>query len=681
MKKLLQTTISAALLLSAACNAPEPPAPYGAIPSPLQVQWQKMEYYMFVHFGPNTFTDVEWGHGNEDPKVFNPSRLDCRQWARVAKDAGMKAIIVTAKHHDGFCLWPSKFSTHTVRESAWKGGKGDLLRELSDACREYGLKFGIYISPWDRNHPTYGTDEYNRVFAGTLAEALTGYGPVFEQWFDGANGEGPNGKRQEYDWTAFRDVVREHQPEALIFGGPCRQLRWVGNEAGYAGETNWATLTPDNKIIDAADFHVLGTGTENGTQWLPAEVDVSIRPGWFYSASTDDKVKSVAKLLDIYHSSVGRNGNLLLNVPPDRRGLIHPNDSTRLMELRKALDEAFAHNLAKNASVKADATRGNSSKYKAANLIDGNFESYWTTDDDRRQASLDVDLGAEREFNRIVLQEYIPLGQRVKSFVVECGDGTQWREIAKQTTVGYKRILRFPTVKARAVRIKIEDALACPVLSEIGVYKAPELLSPVNIVRNKNGDVTIFCESKDPVIRYTTDGGEPDLGSPLYGAPIPLPRGGIVKAKAYVDNNSRSSETAVEEFDLAHAKWSLADAEGRGSDRAIDDNPLSAYTLPEKRNAVTVNLGEELSLKGFTYTPVVGSKGNVYRYNLYLSTDGKKWNKIKGNASFDNIANNPVKQFVRFDRPTKASMLKLEALETVEPGQRVSIGDIGILSL
>ncbi|MDR2466383.1 MAG: alpha-L-fucosidase [Prevotellaceae bacterium] len=680
MKRLLQTAILAGMLFALACNAPEPPAPYGAIPSPLQVQWQKMEYYMFVHFGPNTFTDVEWGHGNEDPKVFNPSQLDCRQWARIAKDAGMKAIIVTAKHHDGFCLWPSKFSTHTVRESSWKDGKGDLLRELSDACRGFGLKFGIYISPWDRNHPTYGTDEYNKVFAGTLAEALAGYGQVFEQWFDGANGEGPNGKRQEYDWPAFRDAVRRHQPEALIFGGPCRELRWVGNEAGYAGETNWATLTPNDRIIDAAENDVLGSGMENGTQWLPAEVDVSIRPGWFYSASTDDKVKSLAKLMDIYYSSVGRNGNLLLNVPPDRRGLIHPNDSTRLMELRKALDEAFAVNLAQKASIKADATRGNSAGFKAANLIDGNFDSYWATDDNRRQASLEIDFGAEREFNRLVLQEYIPLGQRVKSFAVDCGDGKQWREIARQTTIGYKRILRFPTVKSRAVRIRIEDALACPALSEIGVYKAQELLSPVNIVRSKKGEVTIFCDSKDPLIRYTTDGSEPSAASPLYSAPVPLPRGGTIKAKAYVDNDSRSSETAVAEFGLAHAKWSLTDAEGRGSDRAIDDNPLSAYILPEKRNTLTVNFGEELSLKGFTYTPVVGSKGNIRRYNLYSSSDGKKWNKIKTNASFDNIANNPVKQFVRFEQPVKASLLRLEAVETVEAGSRVSIGDIGIMN-
>ncbi len=666
-------------LIFAGCTAPEPPAPYGAIPSPLQVQWQQMEYYMFIHFGPNTFTDMEWGHGNEDPKIFNPSHLDCRQWARIAKDAGMKAIIITAKHHDGFCLWPSQYSTHTVRESAWKDGKGDVLRELSDACKEYGLKFGVYLSPWDRNHPTYGTDEYNQVFANTLTEALSNYGPVFEQWFDGANGEGPNGKLQVYDWELFRDVVYKLQPDALIFGSPYRNIRWVGNERGYAGETNWATFTPDNSI-DGASTDVLGSGTENGKEWLPAEVDVSIRPGWFYSSSTDDKVKSLGKILDIYYSSVGRNSNLLLNVPPDRRGLIHPNDSVRLMELRRTLDETFAVNLAKGAKLTADHTRGQSSKYGAKNLTDEKFDTYWTTDDNQLSASVEIDFGKGQTFNRLMLQEYIPLGQRVKAFSAEYWDGTAWQLIVRQTTIGYKRILCFPMVTTQKLKINIEESLACPLLSEIGIYKAPEILSPVTIIRNKTGEVTISCESKDPVIRYTLDGSEPTVTSERYATPFALPAGGTVMAKAFINNNTQRSETVRENFDIASTKWSVVSPEERGMDRAIDGNPYSVCTLPEKQAAIAINMGEELLLNGFSYHPVNGSSGNIYRYNFYTSNDGKKWNKIKGNASFDNIRNNPIPQFVRFGQPAKASYIKLEAIETVEPGKRVTIGEIGVIT-
>ena len=481
----IAVAVAAAIMLWTSCgNAPEPPAPYGALPTPLQVEWQKMEYYMFIHFGPNTFTDMEWGHGNEDPKIFNPAKLDCRQWAATAKAAGMKAIIITAKHHDGFCLWPSEYSTHTVRESAWKDGKGDILRELSDACNEYGLKLGVYLSPWDRNHPTYGTDEYNDVFANTLTEALSNYGPVFEQWFDGANGEGPNGKRQVYDWDKFIGVVRKLQPDAMVFGSPYRTIRWIGNERGYAGETNWATFTPDNSI-DGATRSTLESGTENGKDWQPGEVDVSIRPGWFFSPSTNDKVKSVGKLMGIYYSSIGRNSNLLLNVPPDRHGLIHPNDSTRLMELKKVLDESFKTNLVKGAKAKASHVRGNAKKYAEKNLFDGNYDTYWTTDDRQLSASIEVTLNGTQTFNRIVLQEYIPLGQRVKSFTVEYWDNGEWKPLSKQTTIGYKRILTFPMVTTDKIKLTIDESLACPVLSEIEIYKAVAFLENPVITRNR----------------------------------------------------------------------------------------------------------------------------------------------------------------------------------------------------
>lgn len=464
------------LSIASTALAQKAPAPYGAIPTKHQLEWQDMEYYMFIHFGPNTFTDKEWGHGDEDPKVFNPKKLDARQWARTAKAAGMKAIIITAKHHDGFCLFPSKYSTHTVRESNWKDGKGDVLKELSAACKEYGLKFGVYLSPWDRNHPKYGTAEYNEIFAKTLKEVHTQYGPIFEQWFDGAKGEGE--KKQDYDFKLFNSVVYEHNPQAIIFSDIGPGARWMGNENGVAGQTNWSTLNTDGFGVgaDAPKASVLNTGDEGGKYWIPAEVDVSIRPGWFYSASTDDKVKTLEQLVSIYHTSVGRNGNLLLNVPVDRDGLIHPNDSTRLMELRRYLDASFKTNLAKGKKVIASTEAGK--KYSAQNLTDGNANTYWTTGGMVKNATITIDLGKPTQLNRIVLQEYISLGQRIKSFMVMYWDGKAYKLLDQQTTIGHKRILAFPTITSSKIRIIIAEPKADPVLSEIGVYLAPALPKP-----------------------------------------------------------------------------------------------------------------------------------------------------------------------------------------------------------
>lgn len=666
----------------------KPPAPYGALPSQSQVEWQKMEYYMFIHFGPNTFTDKEWGQGNEDPKIFNPTNLDANQWARTAKAAGMKGIIITAKHHDGFCLWPSKYSTHTVRESAWKDGKGDVLRELSDACKKYGLKFGVYLSPWDRNHPDYGTPEYNQIFANTLDEVLTNYGDVFEQWFDGANGEGPNGKKQVYDWPLFYKTVYKNQPKAIIFSDIGPGCRWVGNENGMASETNWSTLNIKGYGLgtEAPPTSILQTGVEDGEKWIPAECDVSIRPGWFYSPSTNDKVKSVNQLLKIYNASVGRNGNFLLNVPVDRRGLIHANDSIRLMELKKVLDATFAHNLAKAKTATASNTRGKAKEFAAANLLDGNYDSYWTTDDHITQASLTIDLGKQVELNRVVLQEYIPLGQRVKAFSVEYWEGNTFKQLDQQTTIGYKRILAFATIKTSKLRINILDAKASPVLSEIQVYNAPEQLAVPQISRNKNGAVAISSESDDAVIRYTTDGTEPTLLSPVFSNEIDFAKGGIIKAKAFINNGKTFSETVSVDYDLAPVKWKVI-----GSDRdkrmenMVDGNPVSFWMAPENNpsSEVVIDMGEQVNLKGFTYTPRNNPEamGTIYQYNFYVSEDGNNWIKVMNNAAFDNIKNNPVKQLVKFDRSYKVRFIKLESISTTDGNnKRISVAEIGALT-
>lgn len=495
-------------ILSCAEKKVSAPKPYGVTPSSQQVDWQKLEYYMFIHFGPNTFTDKEWGDGAEDPKVFNPTQLDANQWARTAKSAGMKGIIITAKHHDGFALWPSKYSDHTVRESNWKNGKGDVLIELSEACEKHGLKFGVYLSPWDRNHPAYGTKEYNQVFANMLDEVLGNYGKVFEVRFDGANGEGPNGKKQEYNWDLFYRTVYKHNPKAIIFSDVGPDARWIGNENGIAGTTIWSTLNTKGfePGANAPKPDTLNQGNVKGKHWIPGEADVSIRPGWFYSPSTDDEVKSLEHLRNIYYASVGRNSNLLLNVPVNRKGRIPPNDSTRLMEFRKVLDKSFDNNIAQNKKVKASNAQGSNQKYAPENLVDGDYDTYWATVDSVRSASFTIDLGGDVEFNRLVLQEYIPLGQRVKAFNVEIWDGGKFKKLDEQTTIGYKRILRFPMVETSRVRINIVEALASPILSEFKLYKAPEKLRNPEITRGKDGLVNINTGTSTSLITYTTDG-------------------------------------------------------------------------------------------------------------------------------------------------------------------------------
>jgi alpha-L-fucosidase len=468
-------------LLCGACARPQPhatasasaPAPLAPVPTARQLAWQELEFYAFTHFNMDTFTDREWGQGDEDPDLFDPTELDCRQWARVAKEAGMKGIILTAKHHDGFCLWPSKLTVHSVASSKWKGGQGDVLRELSDACREYGLKFGLYLSPWDRNNPAYGTaDDYNAYFAGQLREVLSNYGDVFEVWFDGACGEGPNGKKQVYDWQRFISVVRELQPNAVMFSDVGPDIRWVGNEDGIAGETCWSMISPEGFTpgAGAPPTNVLNAGLERGTHWIPAECDVSIRPGWYYHASQDGEVKSLAKLLDIYYGSVGRNGSMLLNLPVDRRGLVHENDAARLREFRFALDLIFLDDLARGCTAVASNVRGQDERFAAASALDGDAKTYWTTDDGVTSAQLTVTFAKPALVDHAVVAEEIALGQRVESFAISARVGGAWKQIAKATTVGHKRILLFDPVEASAVKLDIRSSRACPTIASFEVY-------------------------------------------------------------------------------------------------------------------------------------------------------------------------------------------------------------------
>ncbi len=462
----------------------------GAVtPTPRQLAWQELEFNAFFHFGVNTFTDREWGDGTEPEEVFNPTALDAGQWAQTCRDAGIRMLILTAKHHDGFCLWSSRYTEHSVKNSPWRGGKGDVVREAADACRAAGLKFGVYLSPWDRNSPLYGTPEYNAYFKNQLTELLTQYGEIGEVWFDGACGEGPNGKRQVYDWTGYIALVRELQPNAVI-GPSGPDVRWVGNEEGLARDTEWSVIGTQHDLEhptfadwnDAFYNHML-SGTEHASQpgtleslaaaprlaWWPSEVDVSIRPGWFYHASEDLRVHPLERLVDIYYRSVGRNNVLLLNLPPDRRGLIHEHDVARLAELRRTLDATFRDDLARHAAVTGSSELPG---HRAGSILDGDPASYWQAEAHDAQPVIELDLGQPVTFNRLRLEEMIATGQRIAAYVLEAWHDGTWKEVCRGATVGHKRLDRFGEVTAQRVRLHITGSRGAPTLRAFGLYRA-----------------------------------------------------------------------------------------------------------------------------------------------------------------------------------------------------------------
>ncbi|SFU37301.1 alpha-L-fucosidase [Pustulibacterium marinum] len=486
MKRIIKniSTVSlASLLLFSCAEEKEVKAPEAVGPTPTkeQLAWQHMELNAFIHFTINTFTDKEWGFGDESPALFNPTDLDVDQWMETLQKAGFKGVILTAKHHDGFALYPSDYTEHDIANSPYKEGKGDLVKEVAQSARKYGLKFGIYLSPWDRNRSDYGEASYVEYYRNQLKEVFTNYGDVFEMWFDGANGgDGYYGganeerridKQNYYDWPTTLEMVSKMQPAVLFFSDAGPDLRWVGNERGEGAETNWNTITPDTLYAGKAGIEdLLQHGSEDGTDWIPAEVNTSIRPGWFYHKKEDSLVKSPQKLFKTYMESVGRGSNLLLNIPPDQRGLFHENDVESLLGFRKILDSVFAENLAENAKVKAANYRGESKTYAPENVLDSDEETYWATDDNVMASSLEIEFSAPKEVNFILLQEYIALGQRVEKFKIEAlVDGT-WKKVTEGTTIGYKRILQFPEVNASAIKVTIESAKASPLISNIEVY-------------------------------------------------------------------------------------------------------------------------------------------------------------------------------------------------------------------
>lgn len=601
-----------------------PPEPILPVPEPKQVEWQQMETYAFIHFGLNTFNDREWGYGDTDPKTFNPTNLDCEQWAQTLVKAGMKGVILTAKHHDGFCLWPFEGTDYSVKNSPWKNGQGNVVKELSEACKKYGLKFAVYLSPWDRHQANYGTPEYLPYFYAQLHDLLTNYGPVFEVWFDGANGgDGWYGgakdirtidRKNYYNYPRIYEMLDSIQPQAIIFsdGGP--GCRWVGNEKGFAGATNWSFLRKEEVHPGYDKSYELQYGHPDGNQWVPAECDVSIRPGWFYHPEEDDRVKSPDQLVDLYYRSVGHNATLLLNFPVDRRGLIHPVDSANAVRFHEMIQQQLKTNLVAGMTPKVSNERGGD--FVASALTDDNFDTYWATEDGVTTADIEFSFDTPTRMNRMMLQEYIPLGQRVKAFVVEYLDKDTWLPVKlneETTTIGYKRLLRFETVETKGMRIRITDARGPLCLSNVGVYDA--------------GNV---------------------------------------------------SDSFVEKVeDIESVPYLLPDVKAEESAKASDKQ--SQTTCFVEGDRLLIDLQEERMVSSLHFLPDQGepNKGLIANYEIRVGTSKEAVNQLVKAGEFSNIQNNPVMQSVFFT-PVKARYIELKATRMIRAGEPMGFAELGV---
>ena len=612
-------------LLLSACNPVKAPEAILPVPEAKQVEWQKMETYAFVHFGLNTFNDREWGYGDSDPKTFNPAKLDCEQWVKTFVESGMKGVILTAKHHDGFCLWPTQLTEYCIRNTPYKNGQGDIVRELSDACKKYGIKFAVYLSPWDRHQANYGTPEYVDYFYKQLHELLTNYGDVFEIWFDGANGgDGWYGgakdsrtidRKTYYQYDRAYEMIDKYQPQAVVFsdGGP--GCRWVGNENGFAGATNWSFLRAGEVYPGYPKYRELQYGHADGNQWVAAECDVSIRPGWFYHPEEDNRVKTVEQLTDLYYRSVGHNATLLLNFPVDRNGLIHPVDSANAVDFHKNIQKQLAHNLLSGVVAEVSDERGG--KYTAKAMTDNDYDTYWATNDGVVSATVEFDLPQQEKVNRMMLQEYIPLGQRVKSFVVEYNKDGQWLPVKlneETTTVGYKRLLRFETVTTDKLRVNFTDARACLCINNVEAYYAGE-----------TADVSF-------------DNAVADIKS------YPFTLVGVDEAEAKKCADKDDTTTCF-----------------------VDGN------------TVVVDLGEEQTVASFHYLPDQSeyNKGLISGYEISVGTDANAINNVVTKGEFSNIKHNPILQSVYFT-PVKARYVMLKAVKMVNEGETMGFAEIGI---
>ena len=707
------------------------------LPRPNQTAWMRLERTFFIHFGPNTFRGVEWGNGREDPSVLNPTELDADQWVRSIKNAGGKMVVLVCKHHDGFNLWPTRYSNHSVASSPWRGGKGSVVREVADAARKYGVELGVYLSPADlyqlRTNPTnpngyygneseklrsviptdpasfktdpsnglkqapgfgsftYHVDDYNRYFLNELYELLTEYGPIREVWFDGANPD-PS-VHEDYDYAAWYDLIRKLQPQAMIFGkGP--DARWIGNESGIGRTTEWSVVPlssspdtfrwPDMTAQDLGSLSKLTPGSY--LWWYPAETNEPILHGWFWSAKKS--TRNAAELIDNYYESVGRNGNWLLNLSPDTRGLIPDNQLAQLRLMAQVVDETFAKDLAVGGTLTAD----NSSKAHSASLaLDGNLDTWWEAAPGQRTATLTLKLPKAVTLDVVSLQEAVDhRGQRIESFSVDVWDGLKWNKMDEQTTVGHKRLLRWNSpITTEQVRIHITGSRLEPTLAEIGLFKQAELVQAPSITeRGNDGSVTISSAKGLPIV-YTLDGTVATPNSTVYRSAIALPRGGEVYAACLAPDGRLGMVTSKYFPGLAPSGWKVvsvdSEEENSPASNAIDGDPTTIWqtrlnadlALPHQ---LTVDMGSVQQIAGFTYLPRRDGTRNgiVENYRFETSVDGENWTTNIDSGRFGNMRNNPELQEVTFT-PLNARFFRFTALQELGTNGWTSAAEVSVL--
>ena len=706
--KLSFTLLCIAMLASCISTKMDPPQPYGVLPTDRQLAWHEMEMYNMIEFNQNNALDIHWGWGNESPELVNPVDFDAEKIVLLAKKIGSKGFLINAKHHGGFCMWPTKTTDYNISKSPWKDGKGDWVGEWAKACRQHGLKLGLYLSPWDRNAACFGTPEYLKMYKEQLTELCTNYGELFTLWFDGAPGAGGSGYYgganeyrggfiEYYDWDNIYAIVRELQPNAVIFNDPGPDIRWVGNEDGYAGrykKTCWATLFPEGNWnmrprpnSDGERINMLNEGQRHGKYWIPAECDFSLKRRFAYHTTDSLTTKSPQKLFDIYLASVGLGQGFDMCLPLTPKGVMEWRDVKSLEGFAELMNKTFSKNFIKGARLVPSNVRGNITRhYGTAKLTDNDRYSYWATDDTVTNASLMIELPKKQVFNLIKVRENIKLGQRIDSMKVDAWVDGGWKEIAEATSIGACRIIRLENdLNTDRIRLRFFAPVALAV-SEVSLFKEPDNLEAPKIYRKKDGMVSIRTDRPVISIRYTTDGTEPSFTSNEYKEPFLFDKQGVVRAAVFTSDKKSGEITSVI-FDQCKKNWKIISPVKSGVDNMIDDNVESYFHTYDAGNKkefvpdeVIVDMGTTIPVSEIIYTPRQDMYRNVdgviENYEIYLSEDGLKW-EMASKGVFQNIRQTLVPQEIKLNKVYRSRYLKFVVNGVLEKNF-ISVAEIGV---